>query len=689
MVSRSDRGIQVKNLDSWDKGLISSFPASRMPETALGKMDNAVIKYDGVVSPRGGFFASGVPDIDEGYEPMGCDTVFKRDDGSEGLINMFTDGEFGYIFTLERDELSWKKHDLKYTTTDVPCFDQVAGSVIIATNKDKFSYFDIEKNEIVQFEFIEDPTDAPTVTGSGFSGTNTMDFFYRIAYNGVGGTTMMSPAKKISVPSVRENWSASQYATIKRTGTPPSGVKSWNIYLASVPTGSGNPTDEEYLQLKDGIPVDTDSFTDNGSTVVLQLAPVENSTEGVRLRYVKNISGRVWGIGTNSNIVYWGGDIGHELYFGTAYGSDSYAVNKGGIETPMSISLGRDNSGTTCINLLTRTTAGQGAIWDVYATTNSVQMADNNIQVGTYQFKKREGNDGTDAPHSVIHENDNIYYLSMEGFKSTGVKPNITGIQATDIVSAAIKDRVLSLNRNELAKCFVAYYDECLFWAVNYGSKRNNEIWVYDILHGGVWSIFKIESDAILRWSRSDSESPSLYIRQGTKLLRYNPSSKTHTDSDVPFVSTVSSGLIPFKDDFLTWVHLLKVVWQLNNAKGKVTLTINMHAKNGDIINNKSLVISDTSKTRVLGWGAINGKPHFNGGWSRIEGWGDIIAIEDASAETNAKISQKIRKNVNYISFSISCDTAGSFYTLSRVGLLFTYIGEGIEFLSQKGLYKI
>ena len=691
MADRDDKGIQVQDLDSWDKGLISYFSNSRMPKNALKQADNVVLDYNGVVKPRGSFDDSGIPDIEEGYEPLGCDTTFKRSNGSEGLINIFTDGTNGYVFTLNADKLGWKKHDLVFDGKVTPMFDQADNKVVIVNGEDKFTYYDIVTDKLVQFKRVEDPSVAPLAVGTGFTGTNTMDYYYKIAFNSVGGSTKMSPGKKISVPAIRENWTAAQHTTITMNNPVSTDAESWNIYIASVATGSGQPTDSEYLQLTEKIPITTTTFTDNGSTLSLRTAPVENSTEGVLAWYVKNISGRLWFLGAkdNKSVAYWGGDTGNELYVGTANGSDSFTVDNGGKERPMAIDLGRDNSGTTCINLLTATTAGQGAVWDVYATTNSVSAGEQTFSVGTYQFKKREGNDGTDAPYSVIHENNNIYYLSMEGFKSTGVKPNIAGIQSTDIVSSAIRDRVLNLNRNDLKKCFVAYYDESIYWTINYGGERNNEIWVYDILHGGVWSIFKIKADCILRWTSSENVSPSLYIRQGRKLLRYNKTSRTHTDYDGAFVSKISSGLIPFRDDFLTWVHLLKIVWQLNNAKGEIVLSLNVHSKNGAIIKNKVLKISDVNNNTIVGWGAIVNDDFFKGGWSNIKGFGHISKIYKNQIDTNAKVPQKVRKNINYYSFSITCSTPQSFYELSHVGALFTYVGEGVEFLSQKGMYKI
>ena len=178
----------------------------------------------------------------------------------------------------------------------------------------------------------------------------------------------------------------------------------------------------------------------------------------------------------------------------------------------------------------------------------------------------------------------------MDGFKSTGVKPNISGIQSTDIISSAIRDRVLNLSHSNLSKCYAAYYDETLYWTVAYGQEENNEIWVYDILHGGIWSIWRVKSDCIFRWASNKKESPSLYIRQGNRLLRYFKNSHSHRDENGIFSVYIESGLIPFGSSNLEWVHLLKSIWQFDSAVGTIDLTVNIHSKNGDIVKSNNVL---------------------------------------------------------------------------------------------------
>lgn len=697
MATKTDDDIQVKSLDSWKRGQISYFSKSRMQEDALKTAYNVIFDYDAVVRPRGSFADSGVPDLPSGLTPLGQDFAFKRADKTEGLMNVFTDGVSAWVFVLKADMTGWTKFTTPTFNKDaVVSMAQIAGVVVVGNDIDPFTYYEISTNTVKRLVKVTDPTTAPLATPVGFSGTNAIDYYYRVFYAGIGGSTKMTPAVKVSSSTIRDTWAGAKSVILDTSAflIDPN-AQNWGVAIASVSTGTGAPTDAEYLKIVDGLPIAQKTYTDTGGQTLLQSAPIENTTEGIKAGYYQNISGRLWAISQVTGIVYWGGDIGNELYFGSANGSDSYTISSNGIEQPMAITLGRDNAGTTCINLLTRTQAGQGAIWDIYATTNSVTANGQTFSTGTYQFKKREGDDGTDAPFSVIRANNNAYYLSADGFKSTGVKPNVSGIQSTDIISSAIRDRVLNLSQSNLSKTYSAYYDEALYWGIAYGTQKNNEIWMYDILHGGIWSIWRIANDCIFRWASGKNEAPSLYVRQGNRLLRYYKNSHSHTDIGVPFEAYIESGLIPFaKDSKLEWVHLLRNIWQFDQAVGEIDMVVNIHSKNGDIIKTNTINFNESSASAALGgWDAIRATPAAglrsrgafdNRSWN--ESLADLLEFKDPS---DKKVSQKVRKNAAYISFSVKSAKKDTYYELAQLNLLFTYIGVGVEFLSQKGVIKI
>lgn len=695
MADKTSDVIQKKSLDNWKRGQISYFSKSREQQDALKTAYNVIFDYDAVVRPRGSFDLSVVPDLPVGLTPLGCDFPFKRSDKTEGLLNVFTDGTSAWIYALKPDFSGWTKFSSYTFDKDaIVSLEQVAGNVVVGNDIDPFTYYDVNANTVKRLVKVADPTSTPVATPVGFSGTNTIDYYYRVFYAGIGGNTKMTPAVKVSSSTIRDTWAGTKNVIIDTTSfTIDPNAQNWGVAIASVSTGTGAPTDGEYLKIVEQLPITQKTYTDTGGQTLLQSAPIENTTEGIIAGYFKNISGRLWAISQKTGIISWGGDVGNEMYFGSANGSDSYTISSNGIEQPMAVTLGRDNAGTTCINLITQTQAGQGAVWDVYATTNSVTVNGQTFSTGTYQFKKREGDDGTDAPFSVVRANNNAYYLSADGFKSTGVKPSVVGIQSTDIISSAIRDRVTNLAQSNLSRTYAAYYDEALYWSIAYGTQKNNEIWMYDILHGGIWSIWRIQSDCIFRWAANKSESPSLYIRQGNKLLRYYKNSHSHADYSGTFEVFIESGLIPFaREDKLEWVHLLQNVWQFDQAVGQIDSMVNVHNKNGDIIKSKPVQFNESSVSGSLGgWDAFrpNSTTISRGAWNNRswdEPLSDILKFKDPS---DKKVSQKIRKNAAYISFSIRSNVRDTYYELSHLSMLYTYIGVGVEFLSQKGVIKI
>nr|DAW04694.1 MAG TPA: hypothetical protein [Caudoviricetes sp.] len=700
--------ILTKDIDTFKKGVISSFAPIRTPDEALHEGTNIILIDNGIVRPRGSFLSADIPDIPDDFKmvdgptgkeyiyaerhSIGQEYVFKREDGSEGLINLFTSEfypEVATIITLERNKKTWKIHDEKLKNTGIASFAQIGGKVMIATGDDRTTYFDIEKNEIIKLSPISDPFTAPKATKQNFSGDGVNDYYYAVVFNGIAGSTKLSPSVKMGNLALRESWQGKKSITIDITDIKVNGdVKSWGVYITSVPKGAGGVVDSEFFKIADGLDMNQKTWVDNGNTPLsLTKAPVENTTGGIIANYYVNLSGKLWAIDANHSRVYWGGDSDHAIYFGTDHGAGDYKIDERGIERPAAITVGRDNAGTSCINILTSTVAGQGGIWDVYGVTNSITANGQTFSVGTYQFKRREGNDGTDAPGSVIRENNNVYYLSTSGFKSTGVKPNISGIQSTDIISSAINDRVLNLSRNNIHKCSAVSYDQCLFWSVAYGSNKNNEIWVYDILHGGVWTVWQYRNDCMFRWASNDSEAPSLYARIGKKLYKYYKNSYMHQDGGTPFKAVVKTGLIGLTSDKIFWAHLLKIIWQFNNYLGTINITVNLHTKNGDISKKKQLTINNNNNNNNNNTWNSTTYEHFgynNFSWNDINNKSCVQVLADM-----IKISQKIRKNFNYISFAIETDTAGTSYELSCATLLYVPIGIGMEFLSQKDIIKI
>ena len=168
---------------------------------------------------------------------------------------------------------------------------QIDDKVVIGNGVDKFTYYDISDNDVYRLALVADPTATPVATPSGFSGTNNYDYYWRVAFNGIGGATKMSPGVKVSTPNLRDTWAGAKSVSLDINAfVIDPNAKSWNVYVAMVPTGTGAPTEDEYFKIEENLPLTQKTFTDTGEKLLLEGAPVENSTEGITAWYLTNIS---------------------------------------------------------------------------------------------------------------------------------------------------------------------------------------------------------------------------------------------------------------------------------------------------------------------------------------------------------------------------------------------------------------
>jgi len=677
--SRTTESLQRLDLNSWKDGEVSSFYAARVPDSGLKTMQDAVIEQNGTASDRGSFLRDGIDELP--YDLLGNVYVYKLSDNSENLICMLDTGDTGVVYTL--DGTSWVAHDeVTFDNGYDACFVQSADKVVVFNGKDDFSYYDITDDKTARFAEVDDPEDPLTAVKTGLVGTD-FTIYYTFSYVGNGGETALSPAYSADVSLLREAWTTSDYFTITRPAATDADAVEWNLWMVMVPNGSGTPTWRDYELIKEGIPIAETVIVDNGRLAAdtVRLAPESNTTAGIVASYGTNINGRIWAL--QGHTVYWGGDTDYELTFGGAKGSGWHMIDQYGKELPQAIQLGRDNSGTSCINLLTAGVAGQGSIYDIYY--NTITIGDTAVQ--GWEFKQREGNDGTNAPFSVIHANNNIYYLSLEGFKSTGVKPNIVGIQSTDIISNAIRDKVQLLTQSDLTNCYAAYWDEKILWTVAYGSDTNNQIWVYDILHGGVWTRWNVEANAMFRWAKAGTTSARLYIVKGKKLLYYQPNSVIHQDDETTFTTLLESGIIRVKPDGREWFYLLQVLFVLLRPIGIVNFSITAHTKRGDITKERLVDFGGISDS--IGWNAITPDVTLDGTYNnRVynEIYGTFGLVQSVDW---MEVSFKFKKMAQYFTWKIWVEDKNSAFMLSQVVPEYVDIGMGPDMLTRYNTTRV
>lgn len=677
--ARNQDSLERLDINSWKDGEVSSFYAARVPNSGLKVAEDVVIAQNGTLSDRGSFLPVDVDPLP--FPLLGNLYVYKEDNDTENLICMLDNGVNGIIYTL--NGTTWDDHpEYTFDRTVNASFSQSTSNVVIWNDVNAYSYFDILTGTVKRFAAVDDPVSPLTAVKSGLA-TTGFTIYYRFSYRGNGGETNLSPSYSSTLGLLRENWTSADYFTITRPAAPDPDTVDWALWMVMVPSGSGTPVAADYELIKDNIPLATTVIVDNGKLQadVIRSAPEANTTAGIIAKNGVNIDGRLWAI--HDHTVYWGGDTDYEMTFGGARGSGFHAIDQLGVQVPMAVQLGRDNSGSTAINVLTAGVAGQGTIYDVYPNTITVA----GIQISGYEFKQREGNDGTNAPFSVIRANNNMYYLSLQGFKSTGVAPNIVGIQSTKIISNAIRNRVQLLTQNDLSETYSAYNDEKIFWTVAYGTEKNSQIWCYDILHGGIWTRFNVAADAIVNWVQSGSDSAKLYIVKDQQLLYYEPNSIAHKDADEIFTSVAESGNIGFKEDNREWGYLLQVIFVCLQPIGKVTFEVTAHTKRGPVTKTRTVDFGGVSND--IGWNALsldNPLPGTHNNKLHNEVYGSLTFEPPKDI---VEVSFRFRKLIQYFSWKTTVEDENSFSMLSQVVPEFTQVGMGPDMLTRTGTIRV
>lgn len=478
------------------KGYISILTDSRIPPDGLGKMFNITLEQDSIPRPRPPFipygqnflgtcigigtfvkWVSGVPTYYEISMQIisGVSTICTRKDGGTWTT---VSGTYTYSTT------AWCTftQGAQLTTSDT-----TDNRVYVSNGVNNMSYYDIGGNNVIQYVGLSTP-DAPTTTASsGLSGSN-YNQYYRISANNAGGESAASANYAAAISTARDYWvSTTQYITVSWSAV--TGATSYNIYT------SDQSGQEAYLATVNGT-----TFVDNGTTSinVFKLAPNNDSSAGPILTSLINIDNQLFGSGdpTNPQFLWYSGQGQHFGDFSfNPQGGGYVGIDYGGTTTPTTPFPFHDGKGNPAPSVLTHGAAGRGKLYHIQFTTTTVgttSLTYPNVYEASAQ-------DGCPSPRGVAVYNQNAYYCTGTAFKTTGTKPNIINILATDTISNQILPDIQRLNLQALPNYVSEEFLGKIYFALPSGnSQTNNEIWVLDLTRGGLW---------ILPWGLADGSS--------------------------------------------------------------------------------------------------------------------------------------------------------------------------------------
>lgn len=649
-------------------GYVSTLSDSRIPLTGLARMQNAWLEQDSIPRPRPPFIPYGAAFIGT---PIGIGTFNKFVNGLPQYweISMQSDGNQGKVY-IRKDGGTWTLVGGSYDPSAWVNFCQAAAintsgaedlRVYISNGVNNLSYYDITNNTIVTYTALTQPS-APTLTQTGLSGSNFTQYYIITAYN-AGGESMGSAEASITISTARDYWtSSSEYITLSWTAV--SGATGYCVYTNDI---SGQ---EYYLTNVEGT-----TYKDDGSAQmnIYRPVPVQDSSAGPKVRYVVNIDNTLYACGDVNNPQYtWFSGSGLHLgdFSFNPLGGGYVQADFGGDTVPTTIFPFHSGQGTPMPTILNYGPAGRGKLYHVTTQNETV----GSTTVSLVELIEGSSQDGTPAPYGVALYNNSAYYCTGNAFKTTGTKPSVINILATDTISNQIIPDIQRLNTAYLKNMVALEYMGRLFFAVpTNGSTTNNEIWILDLTRNGLWILSWPLKNVQFMWNYQDNNGTYhlLTLQNGVVLeLDLDRTATPHQDNGIAFTSIVGSGGLIFDKGGVEMFSSYITYFKFLNPSGIINANIYTISEDNPI---ETIGASDTINltsisSRVMWDSMIYSNP--NAGptsnqqpLSYSSNVGKLTSVQ----QNIEVISIDVDDIVNQQSWSVVCDTIGSDYLLGSV----------------------
>ena len=646
--------IKRKSILDWSVGTVTDYDSRRIVEDALKSSANMVLEQNGVIRPRPSLVEYGpqpegeiLGELFECKFVSGTTTTFY-------LVSMQSDGEDAYIYYCVGEDSAWTKIGTKtYDATAPAHFVQIANKVLVMNGVDPLSYIDISNWTISSFSKLTDPATAPTATATGLSGTDYV-VYYAVSANSTVGETKASPAVSVQVGTDRDFWdAATQNITI--TWTAVTGATGYNVYMGTNTDGEGEA--QMYL-LKANIDPSVLTFKDDGSMAldITTLPPEYNSTEGPKTKRGTVVNGRVWLVGDTEspNLVWHGGDYGHEIDFSPNNNGGSTAIASGTKEIPIAVMPFRRGQGDSTVVVLTQGSNGSGRRFQISYSTIEYGSETRPVWIPT----EDSGRDGTDSPDAVVIYNNSLFYPSRDGFKTTGTMPSLQNVLSTRTISATIQDQISLLKNSAMDDAVGLVFEGKIYWSLPVGATENNRVWVYYPDQKGAWmTSWYLNVKWMTLYNDNGGNTHFLLYCKNGKIYELDRATATSDDGE-PFETDMSSGMVQFSKDGRDWARLIQIVFTFLKPKGEIAIEVEAMTEDGAMKYKQTLLPAESYSAR--GWSqTVNMTP-------RLRGWSEPGEPQESSQEYVDEIVE-IDEDIQWFTYSIHTVKPGTDYKISSV----------------------
>lgn len=655
------------SLQSWKDGYQSTLDATRTSKNGLKNALNMILRQDGTISQRPGTVRYGSQPVgtvlgeicEFTRRVLGTGAITQNYEISTQVVNGVAsiyyrkDGGNWVMAVGKSFDTSARCHFCPISDVDDGYNDQ--DKVLILNGKDNLSYLDINTLSVIPFVQLTQPAVPTLAVGTGITGTNFPQRYKVTAGN--RGETAATIAATTTTQTARSEWSGNdQYIDLAITRV--TNAKQYHIYYG---TQDGS---EVYLASVDDPGTGTTvTWRDSGAIDpnTFRPAPVGDTTAGPIGTRATFINGQIFIVGDRSNPKYvrYGGTLaGHVLDF-SPYGGGGYEVVGGNKEIPVNVKSFRKNDGTPAITVLCKGTNGFGKRYILSPQSIGGQSY--------FSVEEENGNDGTEAPDSVITAKDQLWYLSRDGAKTTLTKAQVQTILSTEGVTDLIQKDISKLNTKSLELSVGLEWENRLYWAVAVGSTRNNQIWVLDLNNErkGAWMLpWNIAADWM--WLYNDNSGITHFcVLQNNIILEFSDSVTT-TDDNVLFPTGMETGIFTFSPDGKEWADNVTVTFVFENPQG--ILNVGVTAKTEDNPLAPLAAMPFTADIDVSGWGESN--------WGDFD-WSDSGTTVRSFGQERVEVTLELDEEINWLQCSYGTTTPNAKAELTNI--IIQYINTGIK----------
>lgn len=523
----------------------------------------------------------------------------------------------GKIKYCQDNDTSWTNcggSNVVTTTTGlITTFMRVNDWLLVMNGVDELRYIDLATLNMTQFTFVADPTNAPTAAATGITGSGSYNVYYGITWNSNGGgQTATSPILTQAVSKSRSTWKTdgTEYLTITRNNSAPSGATSWNLYAAIALQGT-TPVPSDLAMLKSNIPVATTTFVDNGSIpfdIAYNTAPDTNSTAGIKAS-AGTMAGSVpvlYGDPDNPYNLYFGGITDGGVSFGANNGAQTLPLLKGTNYYPTSVVGFRNNQGIP--NLLALFSGTEGVSKQQIISLKTLSYGNTTIQYwGADDLNA--GAAAVYAKYGVVPYLSELMFPSAEGITSIKTEQSLQNVLQPSIVSEAVSSTYSTIKNANFDKIVGAAWKNLICFAVpSRGYNYNNQILVRDLTNRDKpkWYIWDLAVDWIGSISPPNKDS-FLYIRQDNEFFKLQETYVAE-DENADGTSNVypvefESNLKAFSQGRNVYFATTQVVVYVAQFIGTITIQITYYDKKGNPkTKSKTFTNGSHGRNTLAGW---------------------------------------------------------------------------------------